>query len=118
MEEAQDLTQGFFARLLEKQYIADFDNERGRFRVFLLAAFRHYAANERDRERRQKRGSGRLPISLDTPDAEHRYRLEPFHNLTPEKLYERRWAMMLLERALERLRRESRQSSSIGSGFS
>jgi RNA polymerase sigma factor (sigma-70 family) len=111
VEDAQDLTQGFLARLLEKHYLEDFDRERGRFRTFLVSAFRHYVTNERDRERAQKRGRNRSPLALDLRDAEQRYRLEPSHNLTPEKLYERRWALTLLERAMERLRAESASQS-------
>jgi RNA polymerase sigma factor (sigma-70 family) len=110
-ETAQDLTQGFFAKLLEKNYLDAFNRERGRFRTFLLAGFRHYAANERDRERTQKRGSGQIPLPLGVQDGERSYRLEPSHDLTPEKLYERRWAMALLERALTRLRQEAGPSS-------
>jgi RNA polymerase sigma factor (sigma-70 family) len=106
LENAQDLTQGFFARLLEKHYLEEFDSERARFRTFLLASFRHYAANERERERTQKRGSGQILLPMDVQDAERSYRLEPSHDLNPEKLYEQRWAMTLLERALTRLRRE------------
>jgi RNA polymerase sigma-70 factor (ECF subfamily) len=105
IEGAQDLTQGFFACLLEKEYLKDFDRERGRFRAFLLTAFRHFIANERDRERAQKRGGGQIPISLDMQEAERRYLIEPIHDLTPEKLYERSWATTLLDRVLERLRR-------------
>jgi len=111
IEDAQDLTQGFFACILEKDYLRDFDRERGRFRAFLLAAFRHFIANERDRERTQKRGGGQVQISLDMQEAERRYLLDPGHELTPEKLYERRWATALLDRALATLRTESRQLS-------
>ena len=107
IEDAQDLTQGFFACLLEKEYLKDFERERGRFRAFLLTAFRHFIANERDRERTQKRGGGKVLIPLDMQEAERRYLLDPGHDVTPEKLYERRWAMTLLDRALERLRSES-----------
>jgi RNA polymerase sigma-70 factor (ECF subfamily) len=114
IEDAQDLTQSFFACLLEKEYLNDFDQERGRFRAFLLVAFRHFIANERDRERSQKHGGGRVPISLDMQEAERRYLLDPGHDVTPEKLYERRWTMTLLDRALERLRQESRQVSHFG----
>jgi RNA polymerase sigma factor (sigma-70 family) len=110
VEDAQDLTQGFFARLLEKQFLKDFDRERGRFRVFLLAAFRHHISNERDRQRTQKHGGGQHPVPLNMNDAERRYHMEPPDRLTPEKIYERQWAMMLLDRALERLRLASRDS--------
>lgn len=115
VENAQDLTQGFFARLLEKHYLNDFDRERGKFRTFLLSAFRHYITNERDRDRSQKRGSGQVLIPLDVQDAERCYRLEPSHNVTPEKIYERYWAMVLLERALTRLKAEAGSSAHFDS---
>ena len=105
-----DLTQGFFARLLELQFLNDFDRERGRFRAFLLAAFRHHISNERDRQRAQKRGGRNRTFPLDMNDAERRYHMEPTDCLTPERIYERRWAMMLIDRALERLRLTSRDS--------
>lgn len=111
VEDAQDLTQGFFALLLEKGYLADFDRDRGRFRSFLLGAFKHYVANERDRQRAAKRGGGQILMPLDAQDAERRYSVEPAHNMTPEKIYDRRWALLLLDRALERLRRESAPSA-------
>lgn len=107
VEDAQDLTQGFFTALIEKRYLADFDQERGRFRSFLLGAFKHFLANEHDRRTAHKRGGSAPAISLDTEDAERRYSLEPSHDLTPDKIYERRWALVLLDRALDRLRRES-----------
>jgi RNA polymerase sigma-70 factor (ECF subfamily) len=107
IEDAQDLTQGFFSRLLDKRYLDDFDRARGRFRTFLLAAFRHYIINESNRVRAQKRGGDLPPLTLDLQDAEQRYHLEPSHNLTPEKIYERRWALTLLERSMARLRAES-----------
>ncbi len=107
VEDAQDLTQGFFAVVLEKDYLADFDRERGRFRSFLLGAFKHFVANERDRQRAGKRGGGQPLVALDAQDAERRYSVEPAHDLTPERIYDRRWATVLLERTLERLSRES-----------
>ncbi len=107
-EEAHDLTQGFFARLLEKGWLEDADRERGRFRAFLLAALKHYLSNERDFARSQKRGGGRGPISLDLEDAEKRLAGEPSHDLTPERLFERRWAMTVLDEALRRLESEHR----------
>jgi RNA polymerase sigma factor (sigma-70 family) len=110
VEDAEDMTQGFFARLLEKHYLDDFDRERGKFRTFLLIAFRHYVSHERDRDHTQKRGGGRVLIPLDVHDAERCYQLEPSHDMTPEKVYERRWAMILLERALTRLRAENESS--------
>jgi RNA polymerase sigma factor (sigma-70 family) len=108
--DAEDLTQGFFARLIEKHYLEDYDRERGRFRSFLLTSFRHYIANERDRALTQKRGGGRV-VALDLEDAERRYRLEPADPITPERLYERRWAMLLIERAMEKLEAEADRPS-------
>lgn len=103
---AQDLTQSFFARLLEKNYLAQFDQARGRFRTFLLAALTHFLADEWDRARRIKRGGGQTLISFDAATAEERYRLEPIDPADPAKLFERRWAMTLLEQALARLEQE------------
>jgi RNA polymerase sigma-70 factor (ECF subfamily) len=105
-DDAADLTQEFFARVLEKNYFRDADPARGRFRAFLCAAVRHFLSNERDRARTLKRGGPVPPISLDAEHAEGRYLLEPRDDLTPEKLFDRRWALMLLERALGRLRDE------------
>lgn len=105
-DDAQDVTQEFFARLLEKDYLATVDRARGKFRSFLLAACRHFLSNERDRVRAQKRGGGRHALSLDFPGAEQRYSREPAHDLTPEKLFERRWALTLLDQVLARLREE------------
>jgi RNA polymerase sigma-70 factor (ECF subfamily) len=105
-DQAQDLTQEFFTRLLEKEFLGVLDPDKGKFRAFLLAACKHFLANERDRERAQKRGGGRLRLSLDFTDAEDRYTREPGHALTAEKLFERRWALALLQGVLERLREE------------
>ncbi|MCI0491291.1 MAG: sigma-70 family RNA polymerase sigma factor [Blastocatellia bacterium] len=104
MPEAQDMTQGFFARLLEKNYLQDVDRERGKFRSFLLASLNHFLANEWDRERAQKRGGGIKFIPLDT--AEDLYSLDPADKLTPEKLFERRWATTLLDQVLALLKEE------------
>jgi RNA polymerase sigma-70 factor (ECF subfamily) len=104
--EAQDLTQEFFARLLEKNVLASASQERGRFRSFLLAAMKNFLANEWDKAKAAKRGGGRrvLPMVFDT--AESRLSLEPAHDLTPERLYERQWALTLLELVVARLERE------------
>jgi RNA polymerase sigma-70 factor (ECF subfamily) len=103
---AMDLTQGFFARLLEKRDLAGVDRGRGRFRAWLVAAVKHYLSNERDRARAEKRGGGRPAISIDAADAESRYRLEPSHELTPERIFERRWALTVLGQVLSSLRLE------------
>src|ERR1700728_2764031 len=99
-DEAQDFTQAFFARLLEKNDLAAADPGRGRFRSFLLASLKHFLANEWDRARAQKRGGGRFVLSIDFGTAEERYRAEPSHAVTPEKIFERRWALVLLENVL------------------
>lgn len=109
-EDAQDLTQGFFARLLEKQSLNVVDRTRGRFRSFLLASLDHYVSNERDRSRTQKRGSGVAPISLDVAIAEDRYVREPADPLTPERIFDRNWALAVLDRVLHRLRGELRDA--------
>src|SRR6185503_3117238 len=104
--DAQDLTQEFFARLLAKNYLAVADRERGKFRSFLLAALKHFLANEWNRAQAAKRGGGCEIISLNDDEAEHRYALEPADQSTAEKVFERRWAMTLLEQAVARLRDE------------
>ena len=103
-QDAADLTQEFFARVLEKNYFHDADPERGHFRAFLCASIRHFLSNERDRARALKRGGNQPPISLDAEAAEGTYRLEPRDDLTPERLFDRRWALILLDRVLARLR--------------
>ena len=104
--DAQDLTQEFFARLLEKNWLGAVDPQKGKFRSFLLAAMRHFLANEWDRARRLKRGGGQTVLSLDAEDAETRYAIEPADRMTADRIYERRWALTLLEQVLARLRRE------------
>jgi RNA polymerase sigma factor (sigma-70 family) len=106
VSEAQDLTQEFFARLLEKNTLAAASRERGRFRAFLLGAMKNFLANEWDKAKAQKRGGRRPPISLALDTAESKLSLEPAHDLTPEKLYERQWALTLLELVVERLEAE------------
>jgi DNA-directed RNA polymerase specialized sigma24 family protein len=106
-EDAEDLTQAFFARLLEKNYLEGLSSEKGKFRAFLLAALKHFLANEWDRARRQKRGGATTPISLDWQSADARYQIDPADNLSPDKLYDRAWAVTLLERVIVRLRDES-----------
>jgi len=106
VDDAEDLTQGFFTRLLEKNYLGDVRRERGRFRSFLLAALKHFIANELDKVRAEKRGGGCFLLPLDFGSAESRYSLEPAHELTPEKIFEKQWAVMLLGRVLTRLSQE------------
>jgi RNA polymerase sigma-70 factor (ECF subfamily) len=105
-DEAQDLTQGFFARLIEKGDIASADQGRGRFRSFLLTACQHFISNERDHAHALKRGGGRVPVSIDTAVAEHRYERTLAHAETPERLYERQWCLTLLEGVLNDVREE------------
>ncbi len=106
---AQDLVQGFFLALLEKDYVADADQERGRFRTFLIAAFRNYASKERAKAAAQKRGGDRRILSIDFEDGERRYALEPVDDTTPEALFERRFAYELLDRALARVGTEAQR---------
>jgi RNA polymerase sigma factor (sigma-70 family) len=105
-EDAKDLTQTFFARLLERNWVGDADPEKGRFRSFILSAMNHFLADEWDKARALKRGGGvaAVPLQLDT--AETRYGHEPTDNVTPEQTYERRWAMTLLDSVLQKLRKE------------
>jgi RNA polymerase sigma-70 factor (ECF subfamily) len=110
-DDAQDLTQGFFSQLLEKQTLKAARRERGRFRSFVLAALKFHLSHERGRADAKKRGGGKTLISLDADTAEGKYRLEPEEPETPESLYERRWALVMLERVMERLREELKQSA-------
>lgn len=105
-DDAQDLTQGFFAKLLAGNFLNRADRTKGRFRSFLLGALEHFLAREWTKARAQKRGGGQEVISLNEMDAEARYLHEPAHNLTPEKIFDRRWATTLLEQAIAALRRE------------
>lgn len=108
--DAQDLTQGFFTRLLEKQTLQVADPQRGKFRSFLLASVDHFLANERDRAAAKKRGGGRAQLSLDLATAESCVSLEPAHELTPERLYERQWALTLLDLVVRRLEAEFQEA--------
>jgi len=112
---ARDLTQAFFTRLLEKNDLAAAQPERGKFRSYLLTSLKHFLANEWDRERAQKRGGGRSGLSIDFGTAEERYSREPSHDLTAEKIFERRWALVLLEKVLARLNGESAKAGKQGS---
>jgi RNA polymerase sigma-70 factor (ECF subfamily) len=106
VHDAQDLTQAFFTRFLEKDYLHDVDRARGKFRSFLLASVRHFLANARDHARATRRGGRRVALSLDFSKAEDRYAHEPVAHWTPEKLFHRRWALELLRAVLDRLQSE------------
>jgi RNA polymerase sigma-70 factor (ECF subfamily) len=105
-EEAQDLTQEFFARVLEKRYIERADRNKGRFRTFLLTSLTYFLSDEVDRRQALKRGGLRRPLPFEMQDGEEIYLREPSHNETPERIFERSWALALLERVLARLRNE------------
>ncbi len=104
--DAQDLTQGFLAQLLERRSIQDVAPEKGKFRSFLLASLNYFLADERDRANAQKRGGGQIALSLEIEKAEGRYRLEAADERTPETMYERRWAMTLLDQVLAKLAKD------------
>lgn len=106
--EAEDLTQGFFERLVQKHYLGDLKPGSGRFRSFLLTALKHFLANEWDRTQTRKRGGGQVIFSIDDRDAESLYRYEPADNASPDTLFERRWAFTVLDRVLTRLGNEFR----------
>jgi RNA polymerase sigma-70 factor (ECF subfamily) len=106
--EAEDLTQEFFAQLLEKDFLDPVNPRKGRFRAYLLACCKHFLANERDKARSQKRGGGRSVLSMDFRSATERFRLEPADTFTPERLFDRRWALTLIDQALEQLEAEYR----------
>jgi DNA-directed RNA polymerase specialized sigma24 family protein len=108
--DAQDLTQEFFARLLARNYVTAADRQKGKFRSFMLGTFEHFLAKEWRRAHAEKRGGGRAALSLDEMGPENRYLLEAAHELTPAKIFDRRWATTLLERAMTRLGEECRAS--------
>jgi RNA polymerase sigma-70 factor (ECF subfamily) len=105
-EDAEDLIQGFFARLLERNCLDGLASDKGRFRAFLLAALKHHLANEWDRARRLKRGGGAVHFSLDWQDADTRYSHDVVDPLSPDRVYDRAWAVTLLEQVLGRLQEE------------
>jgi RNA polymerase sigma-70 factor (ECF subfamily) len=106
VEEARDLTQAFFVRLIEKKVVSRADPERGRFRSFLLGALKNFLANEHDRKTARKRGGTHIHWSLDLEAGESRFNLEPAHHETPERIFDRDWALRLLELVVTRLRQE------------
>ncbi len=105
-EQSLDLTQAYFTELLEKDYLKDVDPSLGRFRAFLKVSLKHFLSKERDKAQALKRGGQARVISLDGQDAEARYRFEPVDRLTPEDVFERRWALTTIERVLGKLREE------------
>jgi RNA polymerase sigma-70 factor (ECF subfamily) len=104
--EAQDLTQDFFARLLARDYLQHLHHQEGKFRSFLLAYLKNFLSEQRRKDGAQKRGGGCVFVSLDEPAGEDGYLLEPVDELTPDQVFERRWAQAVLQKALDRLREE------------
>jgi RNA polymerase sigma-70 factor (ECF subfamily) len=104
-DEAQDLTQEFFVRVLEGRYLDRADPEKGRFRSFILTSLKFFVADEEDRQRARKRGGGTV-VPLEFSSGEERYQREPAHDETPERIFERRWALAVLDRVVEKLRNE------------
>jgi len=111
VEDAEDLTQEFFARMLERRYFRLADRNRGRFRTFLLTSLKHFLINEWAKANREKRGGGQKLLSIDDSKMETRFRAEPVAQQPPDKVYERQWALVLLERVLNQL-----QSELVGEG--
>lgn len=109
-QDAQDLTQEFFARLLEKRWLQEANPHRGKFRTFLLMALKRFLANEWDRTQRLKRGGGSVVVPLDAAEAESRYQHEALQTLDDHLLFDRRWALTLLEQTLQRLESEWAES--------
>lgn len=105
-EQAEDLTQEFFLRLLDGAYLQAADPQRGRFRAFLLTVFQRFLSHEHERQQAQKRGGGVRHFSIDAESGEERYRQEPVDQWTPERLFERRWALTLLDQVMTRLQAE------------
>jgi len=104
-DQAQDLTQQFFVRVLEGKYLDRADPEKGKFRAFILTSLKFFLADEVDRDRAQKRGGGKV-LSFEISSGEERYQREPAHDETPERIFERRWALSMLDRVMDRLRSE------------
>ena len=109
-EESRDLTQAYFAELLEKDFLADVDPSKGRFRSYLLATLRHFLSHERDRDRALKRGGGTRTLSLDVETGEERYSIQATEAMTPVDVFEHRWAMTVLDRAMQNLGAESTEA--------
>ena len=105
-EDAEDLTQAFFARFLAKNYLAGLSAERGRFRAFLLASLKHFLINDWKKSQRQKRGGGEAPLSLDWQTADTKFQVAATNEPSPDKAFDREWALALLARVIERLQKE------------
>jgi len=112
--QAEDIVQEFFTRLMEKEYLAQVDRSKGKFRSFLLAAMKHFLSKERDKSRAKKRGGGKKIIAFDTPDGESIYALEPADNMSPDRLFDRRWALALLDQVIQRLSMEYAKAGKAG----
>jgi RNA polymerase sigma factor (sigma-70 family) len=110
VSEAQDLTQAFFTELLEKNYVGSAKPDRGRFRAFLITAFKHFLSKEWEKAKAQKRGAGRAPIPLDFESADSSIRIDPASGLTAEQIYDQQWAIALLGQVIEQLKAECEQS--------
>jgi len=105
-QQAEDYTQAFFCRIMEKQVLGMADSKRGKFRSFLLGTLKHFLSDEYDRDQAQKRGGGRKILSIDFTGAEDQYSLEPAHGLSPEKLFDKSWALTVLDRTMSHLKDE------------
>jgi RNA polymerase sigma-70 factor (ECF subfamily) len=104
--DAEDLTQAFFTRLLEKNFLANLDSEKGKFRAFLLASLKHFLANEWDKSQAQKRGGGAVNLSLDWQTADTKFQVAATNEPSPDKAFDREWALALLAKVIERLQKE------------
>ncbi len=105
-EDAEDLTQAFFTRFLARNYLAGLNAERGRFRAFLLASLKHFLINDWKKSRRQKRGGGEAPLSLDWQTADTKFQVAAANEPSPDKAFDREWALALLAKVIERLQQE------------
>ena len=112
-DQASDYVQGFFADLIDKDFLEYVSPEKGRFRWFLMSAIKRYISKDVEKQSAQKRGGGRQFFSLDIADAEQRYQLEPVDGWTPEKLFDRRWALSILSQALDQIREEQSQKGKL-----
>jgi RNA polymerase sigma-70 factor (ECF subfamily) len=105
-QDAEDLTQAFFARFLEKNFLENLAGEKGKFRAFLLASLKHFLANEWDRSQAQKRGGGAAHLSLDWQTADTKFQVAATNEPSPDKAFDREWALALLAQVIERLQKE------------